>query len=99
MKWVEIIKLRSSGEASGPLKAFLSAIAQNTQRGLVETRIYRHAAWKTDWSLHLQWESEKLEKNGSALGLRLSHALKDFGLVDHSVWIEEESISIRRQEK
>jgi hypothetical protein len=89
MKWVEIIKLRSAGKAPEPLKAFLSAIATNGRSGLTEIRIYHHAAWETDWSLHLHWESERPEKNGSALGLRLSQALEEFGLVDHSTWIEE----------
>jgi hypothetical protein len=89
MKWIEIIKLRSGRKAREPLKAFLSAIAKNGQCGLIQTRIYRHAAWETDWSLHLHWESERPDKNGSALGLRLSQALEEFGLIDHSIWIEE----------
>jgi len=89
MKWIEIIKLRSAGKAPEPLKAFLSAIVKNGQRGLTEIEIYRHAAWETDWSLHLHWESEQPEKDGSALGLRLSQALQEFGLTDHSTWVEE----------
>jgi hypothetical protein len=89
MNWIEIIKLRSSGKAPQPLKTFFSEIGKNGQRGLREIRIYRHAAWETDWSLHLHWESEWPEKNGSALGLRLSKALDEFGLIDHSTWIEE----------
>jgi hypothetical protein len=40
--------------------------------------------------VHLYWDSERLEQNGSALGIRLAQALKEFGLTDHSVWIEEE---------
>ena len=51
--------------------------------------MYRHALWETDWSLHLHWESQKPENNGSALGLRLSQALEEFGLVDHSIWLED----------
>jgi hypothetical protein len=94
MKWIEIIKLRSAGKAPEPLESFLSAIAKSGQRGLTEIRIYRHATWETDWSLHLHWESEQPRKDGSALGLRLSQTLAEFGLVDHSAWIEEsESIS------
>jgi len=89
MKWIEIIKLRSAGRDPESLKAYLSSIAKSDQRGLAEIRIYRHAAWETDWSLHLHLESEQPEKNGSALGLRLSQALKEFGLIDHSIWIEE----------
>jgi hypothetical protein len=89
MKWIEIIKLRSVGKVPEPLKAFLSTIAKNGQNGLTEMRIYHHAAWETDWALHLHWESEKPLKDGSILGIRLSQGLKDFGPIDHSVWIEE----------
>jgi hypothetical protein len=89
MKWVEIIKLRSAGKAPEPLKAFLSTIARNGHSGLTEMRIYRHAVWESDWSLHLHWESEEPKKDGSALGIRVSQALKEFGLIDHSTWIEE----------
>jgi hypothetical protein len=89
MNWIEIIKLRSAGKTPEPLKAFLSAIGKNGQCGPKEVRVYRHAAWDTDWSLHLHWESEQPGNTGSALGLRLSKALEEFGLIDHSIWIQE----------
>ena len=92
MKWIEIIRLRSAKNASEPLKAFLPAMGKTGQPGLLEARIYRHALWETDWSLHLLWESENPEKSGSTLGLRLAQALKDFGLVDHSVWTQDDEI-------
>jgi hypothetical protein len=89
MKWIEIIKLRCAGKAPEPLESFLSAMARNGEGGLIEMRIYRHATWETDYTFHLYWESEKPEKNGTALGLRLSRTLSEFGLIDHSVWIEQ----------
>ena len=89
MKWVEIVKLRSVGNAPEPLKTFLSEVSRNGQSGPTEMRIYRHAGWETDWALHLYWESEKPLQDGSVLGVRLSQALKEFGPVDHSMWIEE----------
>ncbi len=89
MKWIEIIKLRTAGRAPEPMKAFLSAITKNGQSGLRAIKVYRHAEWETDWTVNLHWQSEQPEKNGSALGLRLSQALEEFGLIDHSVWIEE----------
>jgi hypothetical protein len=89
MKWIEIIRLRSAENASEQLKAFLTTIGKNGQPGLLEARIYRHLLWETDWSLHLRWESDGPEKNGSVLGLRLSQALEEFGLVDHSIWLED----------
>jgi len=89
MKWIEIIKLRSAGKAPESLKGFLSDLTRNGQPGLTEMRLYRHAAWGTDLALHLYWESEKPQKDGSSLGIRLSQTLAEFGLVDQSVWIEE----------
>ncbi len=88
VKWLEVIKLRSAGEGS-VLEEFLPSMAKVGQSGLVEMKTYRHAALETDFSVHFQWESDRAEQNGSALGLRLAQALKEFGLVDHSVWIEK----------
>ena len=90
MKWLEIVKLRSVRENAGELDAFFRSIDQVNEKGLVQIKIYRHAAIETDWSLHLLWAAEKQGKNGSALGFHLARVLKDFGLVDHSLWIEEE---------
>ena len=90
MKWLEIIKLRSAGKDSGLLEELLLSIDKLSQRELVEMKTYHHSALETDLSVHLHWESGRPEKNGSTLGLRLAQALKEFGLTDHSVWIEKE---------
>jgi hypothetical protein len=88
MNWLEVIKLRSAGKGSVPLDELVISMSKVAQSGLVEMKTYRHAALETDFSLHLYWECERMEQNGSALGLRLAQALKEFGLVDHSVWVE-----------
>jgi hypothetical protein len=90
MKWLEIIKLRSAGKDSELLKEFLLSIDRSSQNGLVETKTYHHATLETDLSVHLHWQSRRPEVNGSGLGLRLAQALREFGLIDHSVWVEEE---------
>ncbi|MFZ2148405.1 MAG: hypothetical protein WAV28_14415 [Sedimentisphaerales bacterium] len=72
------------------LEELLLSIEKFNQSGLEEMKTFQHAALKSDWSIHLHWESERPEQNGSSLGLRLAQAFKEFGLVDHSVWIEEE---------
>ncbi len=90
MKWLEIIKLRSVGRDSELLKELLLSIDKFNQSGLVEMKTYHHAVLETDLSVHLHWESERPEQNGSSLGLRLAQALKEFGLIDRSIWIEEE---------
>jgi len=45
----------------------------------------------TDFSIHLCHDSKKVEDGGSRLGMRLVAALKEFGLVNHSVWLEMNS--------
>ncbi|KPK90367.1 MAG: hypothetical protein AMJ94_09555 [Deltaproteobacteria bacterium SM23_61] len=88
MKWLEVIKLRSAGGSLGLLEELLLPLSESDPRGLVEMKTYRHAVLETDLSVHLHWNSEMPEPNGSALGLRLAQALKEFGLVDHSVWVD-----------
>jgi len=90
MKWLEVIKLRSAGKNSESLKELLLSFERSSQPALVEMKSYHHAALETDLTVHLHWESSRLEQNGSGLGLRLAQAFKEFGLVDHSIWVEEE---------
>ena len=91
MRWLEVIKLRVAGNGEGLLDELFRQMDKAGQdRGLVEIKTYRHAALETDLSLHLRWESERPEQHGSILGLRLAQALKELGLIDYSIWIEEE---------
>jgi hypothetical protein len=92
MRWLEMIKLRAARSCEGLLDEFFRQM-NNADRegGLVEIKTYRHAALETDLTLHLHWESKRPEQNGSILGLRLAQALKEFGLVDYSIWIEEQN--------
>ena len=90
MKWLEVIKLRSAGKDSRSMEELLLSIGKFNQAGLVETKTFRHASLDSDLSIHLHWESERPERNGSPLGLRLVRALEEFGLIDHSIWVEKE---------
>jgi hypothetical protein len=96
MKWMEVIKVRSSGKGSPLLDELMMSMAQSNPRGMTDAKIYRNAALNTDWSMHLHWQSDGPKQNGSTLGIRMAHALKEFGLVDHSVWIEDnKSLSVK----
>jgi len=90
MKWLEIIKLRSAGINPGLLEELSLSFDKVSQWGLLEMKTYHHASLGTDLSVHLIWESERPERNGSSLGLRIAQALKEFGLTDHSIWVEKE---------
>ena len=51
-------------------------------------RIYHREKIDTDFCIILSHTEETVLGEGSPLGLRLTAALKTFGLVNHSVWIE-----------
>lgn len=91
MKWLEIIRLRTAGNRDGLLEEFLQSLTRVEKgRELIEVKTYHHATLGTDLCVQLLWESARPEQNGTALGLRLVQGLKEFGLADHSIWIEDE---------
>jgi hypothetical protein len=90
MKWVEIITLRSSTKINTQIvDDLLKQVGKyDTPKHLVEIRAYQHAIVETDLSIHIYWESEPGSQHKSPLGLRFSSALKNLGLLNHSVWVE-----------
>ena len=91
MNWIEIITLRSNGNVQESLiRELLKPVAEDEEsNGLIAMKIYRNAWINTDMSVHLHWKSTPAELRGSAMGLRLVQTLKEFGLVNHSIWVEE----------
>jgi len=85
MKWIEIIDLRTSGEFSEEVKQNLAAVVEEINPAV---KFYMHAFMNTDFSIHIEHDSEKVDKNGSSLGIQIASNLKAFGLVNHNVWIE-----------
>ncbi len=94
MKWVEIITLRSPTSINKQFVDELlkevgeSASPTDTPKHLVEIKIYHHSVVETDLSIHIFWKSEPGSQNKSPLGLRFSSALRNLGLLNHSVWVE-----------
>lgn len=90
MKWLEIIELRSVNRNRDLLKSQLqNLINEAEQEAKKQTiKVYSRVVVDTDFSIHLFHDSKKVENSWSPLGLNLVTALKEFGLVNHSVWIE-----------
>jgi hypothetical protein len=93
MKWLEIIELRSVGSNRGLLESQLQKLINEVDREAKKQAIkaYTRVMIDTDFSIHLFHDSKKAENSGSPLGLRLASALKEFGLVNHSIWVEMHS--------
>ena len=88
MKWMEFIKVQTTTSViATKLLSFIEGCSQC--HGLLEAKVFQHAS-VDDCSLCLRWDTDKPEPQGSSIGLYLSNSLKQYGLVDHSVWIEQE---------
>ena len=90
MKWLEIIELRSAGGNNRLLESqiqkLVDEVCKREENNAVKA--YYRLMIDTDFSIHLFHDSKKVEKSGSPLGLCLASALKEFGLVNHNIWIE-----------
>jgi hypothetical protein len=96
MKCLEIIELRTSDMDSKKLDKTLVQFIDdlNKEYENYSIRLYRHLTVETDWSFHVHYHSKGLTTSPSTVGLKIASALKEFGLVHHSVWSEE-----KRREK
>ena len=90
MKWLEIIELRAVGRNQDSLESQLQELIDevNLKTTREAVKAYCHARIDNDFSVHIFHETEIVEEGGSQLGLHLTSALREFGLVNHSIWIE-----------
>jgi len=89
MKWLEVLEIRISGNDHELLKSHLKQLVKEVNKEKRQKLIvYRQLDLDTDISIHLFHDLIKVENSGSELGLRVASALKEFGLVNHNVWVE-----------
>jgi len=90
MKWLEIIELRSVESnrelLESQLQKLINEVDKETKKQAI--KVYSHTTVETDFRIHLLHDSKEADISGSPLGLHLASALKKFGLVNHSVWVE-----------
>ncbi|PKN64901.1 MAG: hypothetical protein CVU57_12285 [Deltaproteobacteria bacterium HGW-Deltaproteobacteria-15] len=93
MNWTEIIRVRIGGATPyRDITRLLFSLRKAAQwDGLRSARVFSRAGLPaSDFSIHLEWQIEGLPSGGSELGVCLARVLKDYGLTDHNVWMEEE---------
>ena len=90
MKWLEIIELRSAKTRRELLESQLHELMNEVDKESEKQTIkaYYNIMIDTDFTIFLFHDSTNSENSGSPLGLRLVSFLKEFGLVNHSVWVE-----------
>ncbi|NOX67442.1 MAG: hypothetical protein GXO85_16980 [Chlorobi bacterium] len=91
MSYLEIIQIRTAKTNQKLLNEFLSTwfaqVNENEKMGKV--KIYKHINLETDYSVHIELNG-KTKNDENQLGERLTLALKEFGIVNHSVWVEQQ---------
>jgi hypothetical protein len=87
---LEVIEVRTGDRNQDLLKAQLQKLIRETDPGTKEQTIvvYNRAMINSDFSIHLFHSTEKVDINGSPLGLQLVSGLKGSGLVNHTIWLE-----------
>lgn len=89
-KWVEVITLRSVNRdrsaVESELRRLIADVKNQGQRP--EIKGYSRSLIDSDFCIYLEHRSGEIADRGSPLGVRLASALKEFGLVNHTVWIE-----------
>ena len=90
MKWLEVIELRSADGNREQLEQILNNLINELARETKKqtTVVYKHVMIDTDFSIHLTHDTMKVDSSGSQLGLRIMASLKEYVLVNHSIWVE-----------
>lgn len=88
MKWIELIRVRSSETR---LEAAMPTLEEQvreieTSIGNVETFFLRHALYNGDLAVVVIWRNES-EPRSTRAGLMVAEQLQKLGSVDHAVWI------------
>jgi len=90
MRWAEVIMVRSAGSngdvVDATLKELMNSVAIEAKHEAI--RIFRHEKLDSDICIVLFHNGKKTRTGGSLLGLNLSAALKEVGLVNHTIWSE-----------
>lgn len=90
MEYLEIINVRCSNKGNEALSQFnLEKIVRVAEKedGLKYIQLYRNASLMSDTSIHIFHKSSEHPPRKSEFGLRLTAALKEFCLVNHSLWL------------
>jgi hypothetical protein len=69
----------------------LSIIENNRTDSLEKTKIYRCHILETDLSVHLLCNSDRVEPKENTVVHHLTKFLKEYGLVNPSIWIEDDT--------
>jgi hypothetical protein len=91
MKWLEIIEIRAAGGQREVVESQLQNLINEFKKeaNIKAIKIYCNVILESDLSIHIFHNSPISESGCSAVCNRLVSSLKDYGLVNHTVWFEK----------
>ncbi len=94
MVWLEVINVRSAGivEAGKILDLCRQIIESLAFETALRLKVFCNANYATDISIQLQWKSDP--GGASILGTEISSACQGLGLISHTVWFEQEGLTV-----
>lgn len=92
---LEWIQVQAASAQEENLEKELFGIIRDLRRnpetvGLFRVDSFRHVSLAGCFLILLKWETDAPLHQGSILGIRLKETMKTFGLVNHSVWINQD---------
>lgn len=90
MKSIEIIEIRLSQDQNKVLENEIGNIIKEIMEKETEysMKLYSKLQLKSDYMIIIYHAQELTKYKGSELGQRLKDALKDFGMINHTIWKE-----------
>lgn len=91
MKWLEVIDIRIVSKDHVLIESYLQQLYDQIKDKKQQIRIFNKLNLDTDFSIHLMFDSTDTNSKGSPLGQNIVSTLNEFGLVNHSVWMQMKS--------
>ena len=88
MNTLEIVHLRSSGESLETLNDLIKESIWAEANGAKAVTVYRRNGLETDVAVHIRHHGADGSKTPKALACQLTAALREYGIVEHTVWEE-----------
>jgi len=90
MKKLEIIEIQSVATSRAVLEAHMLELFEQVRNDQdeIDVTIFKNGLIDTNYSIHLLQECESVVLNKSSTGKQLAAALKEHGIVSHSIWIQ-----------
>ena len=87
MKYIEIIRLRTSGNYSGEIVQMLMETNITTDNNC-DIHFFKNTPVKTDFLVLIVYYADIIDLHGSRTGQELCESLNKFGLINHTVWTD-----------